>query len=152
MSEINLRPSRSNVEFQANVIDKETDKGQMSRIFSATVPPRSVYILKNNTPVIAKLRDENGDEIEADATLVLAGGFPGKSLDKEIDDFTYRNFKDMTISEQSDENRQGRIKVTMNEREKIFDPDTEIVFQLESDTYIDPDESVIMLAVEEQNV
>lgn len=130
----------------------ENAEDRMSTIFKAKTPDKKNFRLHDDTLLVMKLYDADGDQIPGKAKVEIAGKKPTQRNPREIDEKPYRPYNQISVDRQYDESNQGELKIEVDPGHIDFIEGHEILIRLKSDKVVDweNEDSIIEFNVEEQ--
>ena len=104
---------------------------------------------EKRTPLLAKLKDTNGDELPSDTSIVIGIKSPSKHTPDEIAYTEYDIYQELSLAEQSNKENQDLLYLSFDKKGYRIYPDYEIYIQIKSTSQIDWSNSQIILPIQE---
>ena len=143
MAKLQINNNDDVVTYTPNVLNSP------SPVWTIRVPEKIVYTIMDKALLVLKLRDLNGDEIQADTDIIFSGIRPGKRLPTEIDSKDYRPYSALNVNEQYDSNKNGMLRLHIEKGRLDLLETHRFIIMANSGTLIDPDESFFEIEIDE---
>jgi len=114
--------------------------GASTAILTIEPEQNELIIWPNDNPIMLKLYDSSGNEVEATATLALYKVWPGRKKEEKLAERVYANWRNTDFADQSDPKREPNLTLPFSDDDKmavVVPPGYKLELRLTSSVTVD---------------
>jgi len=122
----------------------------LTPVFTITVPEKVRYTIMDKDLLVMKLCDADGNEIDANSDVVIAGKRPQQLKTRLVDSKKYRAYKTLDVSQQYDANLNASLRINLAKGRLDLIELHSLTIEVNSPDVVDFENSFFELEVDEQ--